>query len=268
MRLSINHTTRYHYDVPATYALQQLRVRPQTTATQTVISWQVKLEGAIEQANFTDENGNLVDLVEFLPSMEHVSITVSGEVQTFDKAGIVGPHQAIMPLWFYLRQTKLTKAGAGTSALIASLGPQHTGQTDIERLHQLSELILDTVPYTTGETGAHTTTEDALAHGKGVCQDHTHIFLSAARMLGYPARYVSGYLMMNDRVDQDAGHAWAEAHIDGLGWVGFDVSNAISPDARYVNVARGLDYTGCAPTTGFIVGAERENLIVSLQVQQ
>jgi transglutaminase-like putative cysteine protease len=268
MRLTINHTTRYRYDVPATYALQQLRVRPQTTSTQNVLNWQLKLEGAVEQASFTDENGNLVDLVEFLPSMENVSITVTGEIETIDTAGITGAHQAIMPLWFYLRQTKLTKAGSGTSTLAKALGPAQIGETDIDRLHKLSQLILGTVPYTTGETGAQTTAEDALAHGKGVCQDHTHIFLSAARLLGYPARYVSGYLMMNDRVDQDASHAWAEAHIDGLGWVGFDVSNAISPDARYVHVARGLDYSGCAPTTGFIVGAERENLIVSLQVQQ
>ena len=53
------------------------------------------------------------------------------------------------------------------------------------------------------------------------------MFISAARLADVPARYVSGYLMMNDRVDQDASHAWAEAHFDGRGWVGFAVSNGI-----------------------------------------
>jgi hypothetical protein len=81
-----------------------------------------------------------------------------------------------------------------------------------------------------------------------------HIFVAAARSMGYPARYVSGYLMMNDRVHQDASHAWAEAHVDGVGWVGFDVSNGISPDARYVRVATGLDYREAAPVSGLRFG--------------
>ena len=63
-----------------------------------------------------------------------------------------------------------------------------------------------------------------------------------ARALEVPARYVSGYLMMDDRVDQEATHAWAEAFVEGLGWVGFDISNGISPDPRYVRVATGRDY--------------------------
>ena len=55
-----------------------------------------------------------------------------------------------------------------------------------------------------------------MAAGRGVCQDHAHIFIGLARTFGIPARYVSGYLMMDDRIDQEAGHAWAEAFVDGL----------------------------------------------------
>jgi transglutaminase-like putative cysteine protease len=73
---------------------------------------------------------------------------------------------------------------------------------------------------------------------------------------------------MDDRIDQEAGHAWAEAHVDALGWVGFDVSNGISPDARYVRVATGLDYTGAAPVRGLRYGAGGESLDVAIQVQQ
>ena len=90
----------------------------------------------------------------------------------------------------------------------------------------------------------------AIEHGCGVCQDHAHIFVAAARSLGYPARYVSGYLLMDDANTEEASHAWAEAHVDGLGWVGFDISNGISPDTRYVRVATGLDYAQAAPVTG------------------
>lgn len=268
MRLTINHTTRYSYGVPATYALQQLRIRPQRTASQNIINWEMQLEGAQAQTNFVDQHGNLVDLVEFLPGAKDVSVTVSGEVETFNTAGVEGAHNLLMPLWFYLRQTALTAPGKQVQSLISKMKTTAIGNDDVSRLHALSELILQQVKYETGGTGVKTTAEDALQRGSGVCQDHTHIFLSAARLIGYPARYVSGYLMMNDRIDQEASHAWAELHIDGLGWVGFDVSNAISPDDRYVHIARGLDYSGCAPTTGFIMGAGQENLAVSVQVQQ
>ena len=87
--------------------------------------------------------------------------------------------------------------------------------------------------------------------------------------MGVPARYVSGYLMMNDRVDQDASHAWAEAFVQGIGWIGFDVSNQISPDERYVRVATGLDYSEAAPVSGLRIGKQgEEELEVSIQVQQ
>ncbi len=101
-----------------------------------------------------------------------------------------------------------------------------------------------------------------------MCQDHAHIFIAAMRHLGHPARYVSGYLMMNDRTQQDATHGWAEAYFDHIGWIGFDVSNGHSPDQRYIRVATGLDYRDAAPVRGMRYGAAQENLVVQLQVQQ
>jgi transglutaminase-like putative cysteine protease len=101
-----------------------------------------------------------------------------------------------------------------------------------------------------------------------VCQDHAHIFLAAARALEVPARYVSGYLMMDDRIEQEATHAWAEAYVQNLGWVGFDISNGISPDSRYVRVATGRDYRDAAPVTGISFGAVAQELQVALAVEQ
>ncbi|CAN0514404.1 unnamed protein product, partial [Scytosiphon promiscuus] len=113
-----------------------------------------------------------------------------------------------------------------------------------------------------------TTAEQALDGNAGVCQDHAHIFIAAARELGYPARYISGYLMMDDRVDQDASHAWAEVYVPHLGWVGIDVSNIISPDERYVRIATGLDFNEASPIRGMRIGNSDERMVVSLQVQQ
>jgi transglutaminase-like putative cysteine protease len=135
-------------------------------------------------------------------------------------------------------------------------------------LHRLSALVLEAVDYVPGETSVHTSAEEAALIGAGVCQDHAHIFIGAARALGVPARYVSGYLMMDDRIEQEAGHAWAEAHVEGLGWVGFDVSNGISPDERYVRVATGRDYGEAAPLTGVSYGAGESLLQVRLAVEQ
>ena len=171
-----------------------------------------------------------------------------------------------MPLWLFKRSTELTRAGPHVRGLAKGLRDAY--DDDLTLLHALSARILDAVAYEVGKTHAATTADAAIEAGHGVCQDHAHIFVAAARAMDYPARYVSGYLMMNDRVSQDASHAWAEAHIDGLGWVGFDVSNGISPDARYVRVATGLDYRDAAPVSGLRFGAGTETMDVAINVQQ
>lgn len=135
-------------------------------------------------------------------------------------------------------------------------------------LHTLSAAIIEALPYKTGTTAVDTTAEDALQSHSGVCQDHAQIFVSAARLSGLPARYVSGYLMINEQVAQDATHAWAEVCLEGLGWVGFDVSNGVSPDDRYVRIAVGRDARDAAPIEGLRMGSAEETLMVSLQVQQ
>ena len=266
MRLTVDHSTTYTYERPATYALQQVRKRPRSIQSQSVLSWEVSLEGARLETNYTDHHGNLVDLISLDPGSDRVAISCKGEVETHDTTGVSGIHRNMTPLWLYKRSTDLTAPGKEIRALAGKV--ESDGNTDLEILHDLMANIAGAVAYEADRTDSETTAEEALKLGQGVCQDHAQIFISAARLLGYPARYVSGYLMMMDRVDQDAGHAWAEAWVDGLGWTGFDVSNGISPDARYIQVATGLDYRDAAPIRGLLYGAERENLVVSIQVQQ
>ena len=201
-----------------------------------------------------------------LPDALEVSITSEGIVETLDHAGVIGRHSGHLPLWSFVGQTPLTAPGARMRALAARV--RGSAGDDLDMLHALSCEALDTVKYEAGHTGATTTAEEALGAGCGVCQDHAHIFIGVARLLGIPARYVSGYLMMDDRVQQEATHAWAEAHVKGLGWVGFDISNGISPDARYVRVATGRDYREAAPITGISFGGAEERLHVSLAVEQ
>lgn len=266
MRLHVNHVTTYHYDAPVTYGLQQLRLTPISMGGQEIIRWEISIEGGKKELNFTDHFGNHVDLISILPGSKSIEIRVEGEVDVSNTTGIVGRHSGFMALWAYARQTALTKPGVRLRALLRELGTNF--DSDIARAHALSELIVRHVPYVIGTTTTDTTAEQALEIGSGVCQDHSHIFIAAMRALGHPARYISGYLMMNDQKEQETTHAWAEVHLDGIGWVGFDVSNGYSPDERYIRLATGLDYADAVPVSGLRYGASDENLVVHLQVQQ
>ena len=264
MKLKIRHTTRYDFDAPVPFGLQQLRKTPKSFRNQKVESWTTTVEGGRKELSFEDYHRNTVELISFDPGTSHISLTSEGVVDLKDNAGVVGPHEGSAPLWLFQRETDQTKAGKGARDMVRAL-PE--GE-DLERLHALSGAIRDQVSYKVGASAPDWSAEDALAAGVGVCQDHAHIFLTCARHMGLPARYVSGYLMMDDRVEEDATHAWAEAHVQGLGWVGFDVSNGISPDGRYVRVATGLDYAQAAPVRGSRFGAAGEQLSVQLEVAQ
>lgn len=267
MRLSILHRTTYSYETPVAFGLQQLRLTPKSRIGQSVLTWSTTVEGGTRELEYDDQHMNHVMLVSFQGEGHTLTITSEGEVETADTNGVVGKHAGFAPLWYFHRSTPRTRAGNGVRALTRGLNAEH--EDPIARFHALSARIRDEVPYETGTTHAHTDAEESIALKAGVCQDHAHIFIAAARAMGFPARYVSGYLMMNDRVDQEASHAWAEVHVDPLGWVGYDISNGISPDARYVRVATGLDYGEAAPVTGVHLGeAEGEDLRVSIEVQQ
>ena len=266
MRLSVEHTTRYEFSKPVAHGLQRLRLTPKSTQGQKVLDWKMTLTGAQLEVEYDDHNHNRTALISVEPGTLAVEVHCAGTVATADNAGVIGQHSGHMPLWSFCAQTGLTRPGPKVRSIMAGL---ETPRAETLRLlHELSLNILAEVPYSLGETGVSTTAEEAAALGKGVCQDHVHIFIGAARTLGVPARYVSGYLMMNDRIDQEASHAWAEAHVGALGWVGFDVSNRISPDERYVRVATGRDYAEAAPVTGLSYGAGETVLEVRLAVEQ
>jgi transglutaminase-like putative cysteine protease len=264
MRLKITHRTEYRYDLPVQYGLQRLRLVPNGGACQTVHSWTLKIEGAREEARFTDQFGNDTRLVSTEGEARIISIEAAGEVATQDKAGMTGPHKGFAPLWLFERPTQLTEAGDGIRTLAVSLGKG----PEIELLHSLMVAIGERVAYVKGVTDAATTAEAALVLKSGVCQDHAHIFIAAARLMGFPARYVSGYLMIDDATEQAASHAWAEAHVKALGWVAFDVANGISPDERYVRLATGRDYRDAAPVSGIRLGQAAEQLAVHVTVEQ
>ncbi|MDC0739493.1 transglutaminase family protein [Cognatishimia sp. SS12] len=267
-RLTIRHITTYDYDEPVHYALQQLRLTPRNGHGQTVLDWECTVQGGSKQVSFDDHFLNHTDLVKVDSGVKQVEIVSTGTVEVEDSAGVIGHHRGYAPLWLFQAQTEQTKPGPKLTAMATALRKYQADVDDIALLHAMSAEIAKSVQYELGTTDSTTGAEDALAAGQGVCQDHAHIMIALARQLGFPARYISGYLLMDDRVDQDATHAWCEVFTQSLGWVGFDVSNGISPDSRYVRVATGRDYRDAAPILGIRQGMGTEKLAVTLQVQQ
>lgn len=266
MLLTVKHTTRYTFAGQVTHGLQRLRLKPKSTHGQEVVEWNMDFTGAKREAAYDDQHFNHIDLVSIAASAPEVIVTCEGTVRTIDNNGITGAHTGLMPLWCFLRPTPLTRPGPKVRQLLAAIEADRSDT--LGYLHVLSNAIAEQVEYIGGTTDASTTAEQALAAGKGVCQDHAHIFIAAGRMLDVPMRYVGGYLHMDGQTEQEAGHGWAEAHVPGLGWVGFDVSNAICPDERYIRVATGCDYAEAAPVTGIATGAGETRLDVHLSVGQ
>ncbi|MBA5775960.1 transglutaminase family protein [Stappia sp. F7233] len=264
MLLAVNHKTRYVYDRPLAHTIQQLRLTPRDVPGQTVLDWEIEVPGMERAASYADGFGNIVHVVSHQEALSELEIVARGLVQTEDRAGVVGQPACPASDIVFLRFTGLTRANPA----IRRLGSLAATSDPLAGCHELMEAIHEKVVYRTGVTQVHASAIDALSAGEGVCQDHAHIFIAAARSVGMPARYVSGYLLLEDGQDSEAHHAWAEVHLPGLGWVGFDVSNRICPTDRYIRLSTGLDSRSAAPIRGVQFGGNEENLQVEVSVSQ
>jgi transglutaminase-like putative cysteine protease len=264
MLISIRHVTRYTYAQPVSYAIQSLRLTPASFNGQSVIDWQVHLPDFGPPLQFKDGFGNLVHLATINTPHNEVVIEAGGTVETADCSGVIAGLPNPSPCRVFLRETTHTRPDAAIRELAGSA----KGEDTLDMLHALAGLVRDRVEYEVGSTDSQTDAAGALASGKGVCQDHAHIFIAAARVVGVPARYVTGYLVLGEQSRSDAHHAWAEAWVDGLGWVGFDVANRVCPTERYVRLAVGLDAAGAAPVVGSRRGGQNESLDVAVDVSE
>jgi transglutaminase-like putative cysteine protease len=266
MRIHVRHETTYRYDRAVDSTAQLVRMMPRDHAGQRVLAWRVVEAPDRVPPQIEDGYGNLVHMLTL--NRQHLGATICAEgvVETSDTNGIVRDAVERLPPAFFLRQTDATEPDEAIAALAAEVA----GIGDaVERMHGLMGLIRERMAYEVGATVARTSAAEALSQGRGVCQDYAQIFLGAARRLDTPARYVSGYLWENrDGTPGEAGHAWVEAHIDKLGWVGFDPTNGVSPTEAHVRVAIGLDYLEALPVRGVRRGAAAESLTVSVEVTQ
>ncbi len=267
MRILIHHETTYRYAVPAKYVIQKLRLTPRSHDGQHVRRWRIEVTGDSQLVESSDAFGNTVHTFTLTGAVQEVVLRVDGEVETEDTSGVLTGTRERLPLPLYLRETSLTKPDPAIELFASQIA--ESSDDRLALLHVLLNGLNERMRFDTDRTDAGTTAADAFRLGHGVCQDFAHIFISAARSLGIPARYVSGYLLQTGgKVAQEAAHAWAEAHVPDLGWVGFDPANAICASDAYVRVATGLDYLGAAPVRGTQLGGGEEDLDVAVRVQE
>lgn len=264
MLLRVDHLTVYRYESPVRSVVQSHRLTPSACQGQRVLDWEVAVAGGTPGGRFRDGAGDVVQGWTVAGPVAEVAVTVRGTVETADTAGVLRGHRESLPPEAWLRETPATALDHGLRALALTA----QAQDRLDLCHQLAAAVADAIAYAPGTTHAHTTAAEALAQGQGVCQDHAHALIACARVHDIPARYVSGYLFADAAgAAHEAAHAWAELHVPGLGWVGFDPANRCCPDARYIRLGSGIDAQAAAPIRGIARGpAGREALDVRVAV--
>ena len=266
MLIHVRHRTHYHYDQPVKSIIQALRLMPRNHEGQYVRRWQIELDqdGTLRQGE--DAFGNVMHMLSLDGPISELCLTVEGEVDMQDTNGILRGTFERFPPDFYLRETPLTHADPAITDFAQGIAAESGGNA-LKSLHGLLAALHRDMMFETGQTDTATSAAEAFALKRGVCQDLGHVFIAAARILGIPARYVGGYLMRSDdAIHQEAGHAWTEAFIAGLGWVGFDPANGICPTESHIRVGIGLDYLGAAPIRGARRGGASERMAVEVTV--
>ncbi len=264
MRIRIRHETTYRYAEAPRMAVQHLRLTPRNHDGQHVVGWRIDVDRDCRLVQSEDAFGNTLHRFSVEGPIESISTVVEGEVTTFDMAGVVSGAVERFPPILYMRETPLTAPNAAISAFAREAASKESGT--LARLHALLGALHESLTFDADATHATTTAAECFEHRQGVCQDFAHLFIACAREIGAPARYVSGYFLRSDAEDQVAGHAWAEAYVEDLGWVGFDPAHGVSPHENHVRVAAALDYLGAAPIRGAQSGGAGETMDVKICV--
>lgn len=257
MKLTIEHTTHYQYEEAVRQSIQYLRLTPKDSKHQKIVHWDLVAPGHINQT--TDAYGNILHVMTLDEPHDDICIKVKGEVEIIEK-DLEDADRLLSP-FAYLRTTALTKAD---HAIKLFSDEYIHAQPTLEDLSQMMKALLILMPYSPGTTNVYDTAAVAFGKNSGVCQDHTHVFLSACRTHGLPARYVSGYLYTSD-MDHVASHAWAEVWLDSQ-WHTFDVTNGLTSPDQHIKLAVGLDYLDACPVRGVRTGGGDESMLAVAKV--
>jgi len=288
-RFEIEHTTRFAYTGPITETMMELRLMPLDGRGQRLLEFALQISPRVKVATYRDGYGNLVHYFNLLRAHQKLRVTSRSLIEMdgeFGKGG--GPRGGSAEhgqeggrppseqseddlVWDFLRFREPVTDEPGVHVLAARHAPTDpaSGPAVEKALESLTVAISHDFTYDPAVTNVYTGVGEVLELRAGVCQDFAHLFIAAARAMGVPARYVSGYIHVPGAggVTEGASHAWAEAWVPGTGWVGFDATHPIRAGENHVRVAVGRDYRDAAPTRGVYVGIASGAMIVNVRTR-
>lgn len=257
----------------------ELRMQPRSEGNQRCLSFDLAVKPTAVVMHYRDFMGNVVHHFDIAGSHTELSLRAQSLVEVLPlpnaQTNRVADWQELDAIvasgdyWDMLEPSTFARPTQLLQELARHLKVERRG-TPLEILHQISKAINKTFSYVPNSTKVDSPIDDALGTRKGVCQDFAHIMIALVRELRIPCRYISGYLFhtKNDRsiTSQGASHAWVEALLPGMGWVGFDPTNDLLCGERHIRVAVGRDYAEVPPTRGVYKGGGESELSVSVSV--
>lgn len=272
MRLKITHEIASFFEPPIGSAIRKLRMTPRTYDGQYVVDWRIDVDQDCRLDRVHDAYGNVIHNFSVVGPMREFTISATGEVEVDDTNGVLQTAERL-PAGIFLRETPLTRADDAIRGFADDLATS-AGPNPLDRCHALMKALNgafvvgdDAVDDSSGTTNL--TASEAWSVRKAGPIGIAHVFVAAARHLAIPARFVSGYVYRpEDDVElRSAAHSWTEAHIAGLGWVGFDVQADCCPTDAYVRVSSCLDQNGCAFYRGSNTGQSVSHLETRVTVK-
>ena len=283
MYYTIRHTTRFTYDTPISESVMEARMQPRSEAAQRCLHFGLSTMPASRVMMYQDHGGNIVH--HFTIPGRHSRLTVTAEalveshgVRAIPDTLDAGAWERLDALtatgeyWDGVAPSTFASPTPLLDALATEIGLERGSEDPLTMLKRLTREVCERFEYKPRSTRVDSPIDDALRDRCGVCQDFTHIMTALVRRLGIPCRYVSGYLFHQqdsaDRSADGATHAWVEALLPELGWVGFDPTNNLLAGERHLRVAIGRDYADVPPTRGVYKGATavRTELAVAVRV--
>jgi len=256
MKLTVKHTLRYSLGTPPR-AVQHVLLTALSTPQQKVERWSIEMPGFADAATFRDGFGNRAQLVSQVKPDAELMVTVSGAVETIDKAGVLGRLEYDPMPAMFRRPTELTKPDP---ALIEGL---KDGPDRIALFHELMGRVFDR---SSGQSQSQASDGQSQSQGAvATPQDRAHALIAGLRALDIPSRYVTGYLLDDD--GKGSFHAWAEAWDENLGWIGFDPALNLCPTESHLRIASGLDAMSCPPLRTVAVWAEMPDETVEITAE-
>jgi transglutaminase-like putative cysteine protease len=278
---SIRHLTRFRYSQPITESIMETRMHPRSDSHQHCLSFTLSVSPRCRVFTYRDHLGNNVQHFD-IPG-EHSQLVIVAESVVEQQVLPGTPHFLSPDAWDALDE--LIRAGDHWEMLLPSAFAVETpaladlaAEMEIRRrddplmlVRELNQRLFDYFEYVPRSTRVDSPIDEAIVSRRGVCQDFAHTMIALLRHVRIPARYVSGYLFRgredHDRSTPDATHAWVEALMPHLGWVGFDPTNNLVAHNRHVRTAVGRDYADVPPTHGVYRGKTDSELYVAVQVE-